>query len=557
MTRGPRTSQRIEVGATVAGLPAGDLLERYGSPLYVYDAAVIRARAARLRAALPAGVDVAFATKANPSPGVLQVIAAAGLGADVASGGELRAVLRAGVSPERIVFTGPGKTDAELEAALASGHRRADHRVARRAGLGHRPGRAGEAGPGAAAAAGHHGEPRGAAHHRRRRERQVRADRRRGRRGHRAAPRCRAAGRRVAHAGCALPPARLPRLRRLQRARGGRPRAGCRGPGAACRAAGRAPRPAPGAARRRRRPGHPLCRRRGAARPARARGGAGRRAGHLGRAERRWPAAVCSSSPAAGSTGPAGAYLCRVVRTKERGGRHVAVMDGGIHHLLRPRLVGQDHRVVAAGEASGRPSERPCGRRRPALHRAGHPGRGRAPAAFPQRGDIYAVLDAGAYGFSESMPFFLSHPIPAEIVVDGGGDVSRSCPRPERRRLQRRPASRSSDASGAPSTLRGGRWRHAAAESQRHRESAQPRSPRRSAAAASSACTRRGAVPPMTSGRARALSSSAAARSVPGTAASAASPAATTSDEAPRTGHDVRVGQPGQLDAGGLRPGHQ
>ena len=34
-------------------------------------------------------------------------------------------------------------------------------------------------------------------------------------------------------------------------------------------------------------------------------------------------------------------------------------------------------------------------------------------------GDVYAVLDAGAYGYSESMPLFLSHPVPAEVVVDG------------------------------------------------------------------------------------------------------------------------------------------
>ena len=42
------------------------------------------------------------------------------------------------------------------------------------------------------------------------------------------------------------------------------------------------------------------------------------------------------------------------------------------------------------------------------------------PLPVPQPGDLFAVLDAGAYGFSESMPFFLSHPIPAEVVVDGG-----------------------------------------------------------------------------------------------------------------------------------------
>ena len=41
-------------------------------------------------------------------------------------------------------------------------------------------------------------------------------------------------------------------------------------------------------------------------------------------------------------------------------------------------------------------------------------------APAPRRGDLFAVLDAGAYGYSESMPLFLSHPVPAEVVVDGG-----------------------------------------------------------------------------------------------------------------------------------------
>ena len=41
------------------------------------------------------------------------------------------------------------------------------------------------------------------------------------------------------------------------------------------------------------------------------------------------------------------------------------------------------------------------------------------PLATPAPGDVYAVLDTGAYGYSESMPFFLSHPIPAEVVADG------------------------------------------------------------------------------------------------------------------------------------------
>ena len=115
--------------------------------------------------------------------------------------------------------------------------------------------------------------------------------------------------------------------------------------------------------------------------------------------------------------GPAGAYICRVVRTKVRAGRTIAVTDGGIHHLLRPRLVGRDHRVVPVGDVARRDAG-------DATNVVGPLCTGldvlatdvRLPAV--ERGDLLAILDAGAYGYSESMPFFLSHPIPAEVVID-------------------------------------------------------------------------------------------------------------------------------------------
>ena len=66
----------IEAGPTVAGLEPEALVASHGSPLYVYDAGVLRARAAALRAAVPGGVDVAFAVKANSSPAVLATVAA-------------------------------------------------------------------------------------------------------------------------------------------------------------------------------------------------------------------------------------------------------------------------------------------------------------------------------------------------------------------------------------------------------------------------------------------------------------------------------------------------
>ncbi|MCQ6473518.1 diaminopimelate decarboxylase, partial [Vibrio parahaemolyticus] len=78
--------------------------------MYVYDLDVVTRRVERLRQALPAGADVAYAVKANPSLAVVSHLARLGLGADVASGGELETALRAGVGPAGIVFGGPGKT---------------------------------------------------------------------------------------------------------------------------------------------------------------------------------------------------------------------------------------------------------------------------------------------------------------------------------------------------------------------------------------------------------------------------------------------------------------
>ncbi len=117
--------------------------------------------------------------------------------------------------------------------------------------------------------------------------------------------------------------------------------------------------------------------------------------------------------------GPAGTYLCSVTRTKERGGRVVAISDGGIHHLLRPRLVGQDHRVVPVGAGAERPLDARVDLVGP-LCTGLDILAADVPASRPRAGDRFAVLDAGAYGYSESMPLFLSHPTPAEIVVDGG-----------------------------------------------------------------------------------------------------------------------------------------
>ncbi|RDE06582.1 pyridoxal-dependent decarboxylase, exosortase A system-associated [Sphingomonas aracearum] len=104
----------------IAGRPAAAWVEGRDTPVFVYDLAVVRARVARLRAALPEGVAVHYAVKANPFPPLVQALAELTDGLDVASAGELALALdfRAGTA---ISFAGPGKRDAELEAAIRAG----------------------------------------------------------------------------------------------------------------------------------------------------------------------------------------------------------------------------------------------------------------------------------------------------------------------------------------------------------------------------------------------------------------------------------------------------
>lgn len=410
----------IEVGRTIAGLDPADLVATHGSPLYVYDAAVLRARAATLRAVLPTTVEVAYAAKANGSPAVLSTLAGAGLGVDVASGGELRAALRAGFDRARVVFTGPGKTDAELEAALESGVGtitlesldELDALMART--------ELAAVGQGLALRLATEGEAEGlpiisapgnvkfgltddeAAQ---------------------AVARLRASGvlapdgpfvLRGFHAfgasnvldASALVAAAADLARRAELI------ADRHGLAVDLLDAGGGL-------------GIPYAENETALDVAAL--GAGLAAEMATWAERpSLRSARLLLEPGRWLVGPAGVYLCSVTRTKKRGGHAVAISDGGIHHLLRPRLVGQDHRVWAVGDAAA--PERPSDAR---LDLVGPLCTGLdilasdVPGPWPRAGDLFAVLDAGAYGYSESMPMFLTHPTPAEIVVDGA-DVTLS-----------------------------------------------------------------------------------------------------------------------------------
>ena len=122
--------------------------------------------------------------------------------------------------------------------------------------------------------------------------------------------------------------------------------------------------------------------------------------------------------------GPAGAYVARVLDRKQVGGQHVVILDGGIHHVLRPALVGQEHRVRALTGVASTPAG--ASAQRFPVTVAGPLCSGldvfaqSAVMALPDPGDLVAVLDVGAYGLTESMPFFLSHPLPPEIAIRDG-----------------------------------------------------------------------------------------------------------------------------------------
>ena len=106
----------------VGGLTVSALAAQVGqTPFYAYDRALMQARVAKLRAALPTGLQLHYAMKANPLPAVVRLMAGLVDGVDVASAGELQVALAAGAQPADISFAGPGKRDAELQAAVRAG----------------------------------------------------------------------------------------------------------------------------------------------------------------------------------------------------------------------------------------------------------------------------------------------------------------------------------------------------------------------------------------------------------------------------------------------------
>lgn len=105
-------------GLHIGGVAINSIVDRFGSPLFVYDCAVLDCKWRQLRDALPEPFQIYYSVKANPSQAILRRFIEKGCGLEIASGGEFHQAIQAGCHPDKILFAGPGKTEAELEFVL-------------------------------------------------------------------------------------------------------------------------------------------------------------------------------------------------------------------------------------------------------------------------------------------------------------------------------------------------------------------------------------------------------------------------------------------------------
>lgn len=105
----------------VGGVSSAQIAEKHGTPFFVYDAGVLDQKFSALRSALPERFSIYYSIKANPCSAVVKHFLNLGCGLEIASVGEFHRALAAGCPPERILFAGPGKSEAELELVLSHG----------------------------------------------------------------------------------------------------------------------------------------------------------------------------------------------------------------------------------------------------------------------------------------------------------------------------------------------------------------------------------------------------------------------------------------------------
>jgi diaminopimelate decarboxylase len=105
----------------IGGIAISELAARFGTPLYVYDAGLLRETYARVRRLLHPGIGIFYSAKANPNISICAMFRSMGAGIEVSSQAELMTALRAGADPGRVIFLGPGKSAGELRACCAAG----------------------------------------------------------------------------------------------------------------------------------------------------------------------------------------------------------------------------------------------------------------------------------------------------------------------------------------------------------------------------------------------------------------------------------------------------
>lgn len=113
----PQSRDSLVVGNTSVSKLADD----HGTPMFVYDRQVLDRKYDSLRAALPKRFNIFYSIKANPCSAVVRHFLGRGCGIEIASAGEFKRALDADCAPDRILFAGPGKSQAELELVLAGG----------------------------------------------------------------------------------------------------------------------------------------------------------------------------------------------------------------------------------------------------------------------------------------------------------------------------------------------------------------------------------------------------------------------------------------------------
>lgn len=387
-----------------------DLAERYGTPFFVYGAGSMRRSLDALRRATQGRFHVCYSAKANPNPAVLRVLLGEGAGIEVASAAEYEAARRAGAAPHDILMAGPAKGDAELEHVIARGlaelHLEAEDEIDRVAALAERRAAPVEVSlrinPASTAAGGSMqmgGRPT-----------QFGIDEERLEAALARVTACPSlalkglhlyAGTQILSADVLLRQWRHGvSLARTASRMIGRPLSTLDLGGGL---------------------GIPYAEQDGSLDLAEVEAGVARLLAEVDAAPELAGMRLIVE-PGRWLAGPAGVYVARVISVKSSRGVCFAVTDGGMnHHLAASGNLGQvikrDYPLLMANRPEA-PHDQPVTVVGPLCTPLDTYGRQtRLPA--PQIGDLIAVMQSGAYGLSASPVGFLSHPMPAELLVDG------------------------------------------------------------------------------------------------------------------------------------------